>query len=118
MCTENVNTLKNYDTEKIIINNYKKYLEEHNKEYKEKDNCNELIDKYYDNIENVNNENNYSSNFQSSSSVDSEEEVKYDFIPFDDNYDKDNGNSPDTSDKNKENEKSSEEKKNYNDKEN
>ena len=107
MRTENVNTLKNYDTEKIIVNNYKKYLEEHNKEYKEEDNYNELIDKYYDNIENVNNENNYSSNFLSSSSVDSEEEVIYDFIPFDDNNDKDNGNSPDTFDKNKENEKSS-----------
>ena len=66
MRTENVDILKNYDTEKIIINNYKKYLEKHNKEYKEEDNCNELIDKYYDNIENVNNENNYSSNFQSS----------------------------------------------------
>lgn len=91
--TENVNTLKNSDTEKIIVNNYKKYLEEHNKENKEEDNCNDLIDKYYENIENVNNENNYSSNFKSSQSVDSEEEVIYDFNPFDDNYDKDNGNS-------------------------
>ena len=114
---ENVNPLKKFETDKIIINNYKKYLEDYNIEYKKEDNCNELIGKYYDNIENVNKENNYSSNFQSSSSVDSKEEVIYDFIPFEDNDDNDNGNSPDTFDKNKENNKSKKRKKDFNNKE-
>ena len=116
--TENVNTLKNFDTERIIIYNYKKYLEDHNIEYNEEDNYNELIDKYYDNIENINKVNNYISNFQSSSSVDSEEEVIYNFIPFDDNDEHDNGNSPDIFDKKKVNNKSLKKKKNCNNKEN
>ena len=51
---ESINTLKNFDTERTVVCGCKKYLEDHNIEYNEEDNCNELIDKYYDNIENIN----------------------------------------------------------------
>ena len=38
---------------------------------------------YWKNICNINNINNYSSNYESSSSIGSDEEVIYDYIPFD-----------------------------------
>ena len=53
-------------------------IKENNIECNEKDNDDNyghIIDDYYEKIENINKENNYSSNHESSSSIDSEEEI-------------------------------------------
>ena len=93
--TENVNKLIDNDTMETIAKNYYKYLKDNNIEYNEnanKDNCDYIINEYYEKIDNINKENNYSSNYESSSSVDSEEEIIYDYVPFDSNSDNDGDN--------------------------
>ena len=67
---------------KIIFKNYNKYLKEHNLECEEKDNGDNILEQYLDKTNNINN---YSSNYESSSSIDSDEEINYDYVPFDKN---------------------------------
>ena len=93
--TNNVNKLIDNDTMETIAKNYYKYLKDNNIEYNENatnDNCDYIINEYYEKIDNINKKNNYSSNYESSSSVDSEEEIIYDYVPFDDNSDNDGDN--------------------------
>ena len=93
--TENINKLIDNDTMETIAKNYYKYLKENNIEYNENDNddnCDYIINDYYEKIVNINKESNYSSNYESSSSIDSEEQIIYDYVPFDNNSDNDGDN--------------------------
>ena len=89
--TENINSLINYKIFKTIFKNYANYLKDRNILYEENDNCDIILEKELEKNLNINKELNYSSNFESSSSVDSNEEVFYNFFPFEDNHDDSEG---------------------------
>ena len=89
--TENINSLINYKIFKTIFKNYANYLKDRNIIYEENDNCDTILEKEIEKNLNINKELNYSSNFESSSSVDSDEEVIYNFCPFEDNHDDSEG---------------------------
>ena len=88
---EKISNLINSKKFKIIFSNYKKYLKEHKYECDEKDNCDKILKEYYNNVENINRVMNYSSNYESSSSIAPEEEIIYDYIPFENDPDNSDG---------------------------
>ena len=90
--TEKIDDLINSNKMKIIFKNYTNYLKERNLDYEEKNNGDNILEEYLDNTSNINNINNYSSNYESSSSIDSDEEIIYDYLSFGTN----NKNSDDT----------------------
>lgn len=63
------------------MSNYNKYLKEHKLDCDENDNCDKILKEYSNNLENIKEMNN-SSNYESLSSVASEEEIIYEYIPF------------------------------------
>ena len=97
---EKISNLINSKKYKILFSKYKKYLKEHKYECDEKDNCDKILEEYYNNVENINRVMNYSSNYESSSSIASEEEIIYDYIPFENDPDNSDG-SEDSRDSNR-----------------
>ena len=89
--TENINSLIIYNTFKTIFKNYANYLKDRNISYEENEICDNVLEVQLEKNININKELNYSSNFESSSSVDSDEEVIYNFCPFEDNKDDSEG---------------------------
>ena len=78
--TEEIKSLIDYNIFKKIFQNYSKYLKEHNIFFEETNNANNILKEEKENNCNINKESNYSSNYESSSSVESDEEITFIFL--------------------------------------
>jgi len=83
--TEEIKSLIDYNIFKKIFQNYSKYLKEHNIIFEETNNADNILKEEKENNCNIDKESNYSSNYESSSSVESDEEITFNFSVFEDN---------------------------------